>query len=221
MKKIFIACFMLFLLSACASDAVKTEIKRKEYEEEGYTALIEIPELDGSSEFIKKFNDDYISFADNTLMNFKKEAELSQNPKDTLEFYQIVKVNKSGFLSIIGECEAYTGGVHGVLSRVVKNLDVKNEKELLLEDFFVDGEYKNRINSYIEALMEEKPTEFAELWKKPEIKEKQEFYISDKGIVIFYPPYELSYYSKGFVEIEIPHDELRGYLKPEYAVIWE
>lgn len=220
-KKIFIACFMVFVLCACKSDAVKTEIKCKEYEEPGYRVLIEVPEFEGDSEFVKKLNEEYIALSENIFMNFKKEAELSEINNDTLELYQYIKTNRAGILSIIGECEAYTGGAHGTLSRVVKNLDMAGERELLLDDFFVDGEYKNRINSYIEFMMEEKPSEFRELWKKPSVGEKQGFYINDKGIVIFYPPYELSYYSKGFIEIEIPHDELRGYLKPEYSAIWE
>ena len=220
-KKIFTVCFMVLVLCACKGETVKTEIKCKEYEEPGYKVLIEIPEFSGNSDFIKKLNEEYITLSDNIFMNFKKEAEMSEIKNDTLELYQYIKINKGGILSIIGECEAYTGGAHGTLSRVVKNIDINGEKELLLDDFFVDGEYKNRINSYIELMIEEKPSEFKELWKKPSVGENQAFYINDKGIVIFYPPYELSYYSKGFVEIEIPHDELRGYLKPEYNVIWE
>ena len=84
---------------------------------------------------------------------------------------------------------------------------------------FNDNTYVNRINSYISSLLQTNPEKFDELWKIPTVSENQDFYITSQGIVIFYPPYELSYYSKGFVEIEIPYKEIESYLNPNYSFL--
>ena len=64
--------------------------------------------------------------------------------------------------------------------------------------------------------------EYSDIWEKPVVGEAQNenFYLSNGGLVLYYKPYELSYYSRGFVEFTIPYSELYGYLKPEYAVLY-
>ena len=73
------------------------------------------------------------------------------------------------------------------------------------------------LNSRLEKMSRQ--AEYSDLWEKPIITDAQNeyFYFNDKGIVIFYPPYELSYYARGFVEFVIPYEDLYGYLKPEYV----
>ena len=65
--------------------------------------------------------------------------------------------------------------------------------------------------------------EYADIWEQPVIGEEQNecFYLTDDGLVIYYPPYELSYYARGFVEFVIPYSELYGYLKPEYVLLYK
>ncbi|MBQ3471379.1 MAG: DUF3298 domain-containing protein [Clostridia bacterium] len=64
----------------------------------------------------------------------------------------------------------------------------------------------------------EHPDEYAELWEKPVIKDTSQtnFYIEDGKLVLYYQPYDLSYYARGFVEFRLPLKELSGYLKEEY-----
>ena len=47
----------------------------------------------------------------------------------------------------------------------------------------------------------------------------EQFYLNGKNIVIVYPPYELSYYERGFVEIPLDLESMSGYLKPEYRCL--
>lgn len=222
MKKIVIIALFLTVLCGCSKNSAGIDIKNKQYEGDGYKISMEIPEIQLNSEFAESFNEEYRNLADSMLNNFSSEAEKSDVSDDTMTFKQEIKFNKNGIISIIGDCDAYTGGPHGTLSRVTKNIDVTTGRTLSLSDLFNDGEYVKRINSYIEVLSQTNPEKFADLWKTPSIEENQEFYITSKGIVIFYPPYALSYYSKGFVEIEIPYAELESYLNPEYSkIIWQ
>ena len=39
---------------------------------------------------------------------------------------------------------------------------------------------------------------------------------TDEDLVIFFSPYELSYYAKGFIEFPVRMTELNGILKEEY-----
>jgi len=193
----------------------------KSYSGNGYSITMEIPEIQDDSGFSPQFNSEYIALGDTILNNFIAEAEKTENAEDTLNISQEIKFNKNKILSIIGNCEAYTGGTHKTQSRILKNTDLETGKNISFNELFNDGAYIDRINSYISTLLETNPEKFNELWKIPTVSENQDFYITADGIVIYYPPYELSYYSKGFVEIEIPYEEIESYLKPGYAKrIW-
>ncbi len=221
MKKILLAGSLILIISGCSVNSEKIEIKKTQYNQEGYSITMEIPKFTGNSEFISNFNNQYTELSESIVNTFSQEAEKSDIPKDSLEFTQRVNLNKNGVISITGDCTAFTGGPHGTLSRIAKNVDITGEKVLTLKDLFSDGEYVKRLNSYIETLMKENPGDFTDLWKIPTIGDDQGFFLTENGIVIFYPPYELSYYSKGFVEIEIPYRELESYLNPEYkGRIW-
>ena len=215
-KIIFIP-FLLIFLYGCSDNTVK--IYEKKYSGEGYEMSMEIPELQEDTDFADKFNSEYITFADNTLNSFIAESEKSATAKDSLILNQEIKFNKNSIISIVGNCETFTGGPHPTTERIVKNIDTKNGVYLSFKDIFNDDTYINRINSYISSLLQTNPEKFDELWKTPTVSENQNFYITSQGIVIFYPPYELSYYSKGFVEIEIPYKEIESYLNPNYSFL--
>ena len=128
--------------------------------------------------------------------------------------------NKNGLYSMISESFEYTEGTYGVSQRRVLNVDVNSSKLLLLKDIFSDEAYIDMLNSKLKKISKE--AMYSDLWEMPVIGEEQNeyFYFDDKGLVIFYPPYELSYYARGFVEFIIPYSELYGYLKPEYSVLY-
>ena len=207
---------MIFIYG-CSDNTVK--IYEKKYSGEGYEMSMEIPELQEDTDFADKFNSEYITIADNTLKSFIAESEKSATAKDSLILNQEIKFNKNSIISIVGTCETFTGGPHPTTERIVKNIDTKNGVYLSFKDIFNDDTYINRINSYISSLLQTNPEKFDELWKTPTVSENQNFYITSQGIVIFYPPYELSYYSKGFVEIEIPYKEIESYLNPNYSFL--
>ena len=71
-----------------------------------------------------------------------------------------------------------------------------------------------KINEEIEKHSEE----YKDLWAKPEIKQEHQtdFYIQDDDLVIFFQPYDLSYYARGFVEFRLDLEDLSGYMKEEY-----
>lgn len=121
-------------------------------------------------------------------------------------------------ISTVCEKYVYISGVHGQIWWKARNFDIKNNSYLKLCDLFYDSEYKKIINNEMERMATEDTEKYHDLWEKPEIKNKdfENFYLTDKNLVIYFQPYELSFYAKGVVEFPIDPSVLRGYIKEEY-----
>lgn len=224
-KKIILLILCSLTFCGCSSNKVKLQIENSNYETENEIIYIEVPEFKGLGK--KEFNDEisgnYENYSKDLLNSFIKDSE-ERSPnragKSKLEVKQEEKYNKNGLYSLISEIYEYTEGAYGVSRRRILNVDIVNSKVLLLEDLFNDDKYIDMLNSKLWKLSED--SMYSDLWEKPVINTEQNeyFYFDNKGLVIFYPPYELSYYARGFVEFTIPYSELYGYLKPEYSVLY-
>lgn len=219
MKKVLPLVFFVSLLTSCTSTSVKVEIDEKSYQTDQYEITLEVPRIKTDIPYQSQFNSDYLTISDKILNTFSEESLKSDEEKDRLTMKQDIKLNRENILSIVGHIEAFVDDSHPKRFRIVKNIDLEGQRELTFSDLFLDSEFKTRINAFIKTRMQESPDQFLSLWKTPEVTDDQDFYLSPDGVVIFYPPYELSYYSKGFIEIEIPYDELESYLIPEILAL--
>ena len=161
--------------------------------------------------------DEVVNSKIKSFLKNSQDAKQRRNGKAKLDISQEVKYDKNSVLSVVGECFEFTEGFNGKNTRIVKNINTNTNCELYLSDIFCDEKYVDMLNSRLEKMSRQ--AEYSDLWEKPIITDAQNeyFYFNDKGIVIFYPPYELSYYARGFVEFVIPYEDLYGYLKPEYV----
>lgn len=223
--KIILTVALAITLCSCASNKVKMELTNKDYETENEIIYLEIPSFHGlgTKELNDEINNDYEKYSQELLNSFIDTSNSSVDNragKSKLEMKNEIKYNENGLFSLVGEIYKYTQGAYGASDRRILNVDVSNSKIILLEDLFIDGEYVEVLNSKLEKLSQD--AIYSDLWEKPVITDKQNecFYFDDKGLVIFYPPYELSYYARGFVEFIIPYSELYGYLKPEYSLLY-
>ncbi len=179
-----------------------------------------IPQLSGlySSDLQESINEEFLTVTDDLLTKFQKSSgetgELSEFSVKTSEHY-----NKNGIFSMVTDYEYFARSKNKNCYRLSKNIDTLNCVELDFSDLFADASYIDVINSMIEDIVASNPDKYQDLWAKPKLSQNQRFYIDDDDIVIFYPPYELSYYERGFVEIPLPLDELSGYLTPSYREI--
>lgn len=226
-KRVIAAALGVMCLSSCAvGGGVGTDIVTKEYETDYSSVKAEIIELSGlaDTEFEDEFNEDVEESTDSELVAFDTAAaeiadELKMGNKCVFQTSWDVKYNKNDFLSLVEERYVYMGGAHGETAWLPRNIDVAASKEIKLADLFADSGYVNTLNRLITEQVEENKDEYADLWEKPEIKDSNQtdFYIEDGSLVIFYQPYDLSYYARGFVEFHLPLEELKGYMKEEYA----
>ena len=223
MRKVLIASFMALLLVSCSAKP-KIDMVNDNYETDYSEVKIQTPKIDipNESEFSSEINELFNEEVCKAVKEFDKEAALSNiAAKSTFDISQKVNYNKNDFISITEEIYRYIGGAHGMTVRHTRNIDILKKREICLADLFAEEGYENTLNRLLGELKENKPEEYGELWQKPEIKKNQDFYITDDDLVIYYQPYELSYYARGFIEFPIRLIELKGYLKEDYYRIAE
>lgn len=222
-KKFVLPICVLVLASCTASGGVNVNIISNEYENdysEVRTQLLELG-IPNAPDFAEALNMQFASELNESVDGFDKDAaEVSEGTrngeKSVFETTQEVKYNRNDFLSVTEEQYVYTGGAHGMTLRKTRNIDTLAQKEIELGDLFSEEGYKETLNRMIRDLRTENPDEYGELWEEPTIKTGQDFYLTEDDLVIYYQPYELSYYARGFIEFPLRLSELKGYMKEEY-----
>ena len=222
--KIISALLAAVLVCSCTVNGVRVRLEKSAEETETEVINTETPVVSGMKKsYTDELNSQFSDIISEKTESFKQTANKTvqdRNGKAELKIEGEVKFNKKNLLSIVLESYEYTSGLNGSSARCAVTTDVSEEKQIMLCDLFCDDEYRDLLNARLEKLSLSE--EYSDIWEKPTITEAQNesFYLSDNGLVIYYQPYELSYYSRGFVEFTIPYSDLYGYLKPEYALLY-
>lgn len=152
---------------------------------------------------------------------YKKSYEADSNKDNTIKYqyeaiynYKIA-YNKNNILSIPLTMYEFTGGAHGLTNIKSFNYDLVKEKELKLEDLFkANSNYKEVINNHIKEEISKQPENYFQgQYGFSSIKDNQDFYISDEGIVIYFSLYDIAPYSSGIPMFTITWDEIIDYLE--------
>lgn len=225
MKRLLILILATLCLCGCDFNRVRTEKRLSEYETDFSTVHVENISIcgTGNSDFEDSINTETEKSIESELVAFEtksqdSKAELIMGNKCILEINWEEVYNKNSFISLVEEKYTYTGGARGSVVHIPKNIDLTLFKEIKLADLFSDSGYAATLNRMIKEQVSENPDEYKDLWDNPEIKPEHQtnFYIKDDDLIIFFQPYDLSYYSKGFVEFSFDLADLSGYLKEEY-----
>lgn len=222
--KKFLAGVITFILCGCSfNDGYGVSVKQEEQETEYSTVYAEILEFKGikNKEYQSQLNISITDNVEDAIHQFDSIAQEAQPTlpagfKSSLYITQKVKRNTREFISFIMEHYMFTGGAHGTTSWYPRTIDVTEEMphDLTLGELFTTDDYIDKINSIIKKKVEENPDIYSELWEEPIVTKENEsrFYLTNENLVIFFPPYELSYYAKGFIEFPIELKELSPYL---------
>ena len=219
-KCIAIVVFLVTLCS-CGSSGIRIRQNEKEYETGNCFISVNVPVIDGLSDevFQAELNDEYEYIINEKLNSFIATASELIDEKNSISITHSVEYNKNNLLSILSKCKEKSEATHEKESIICKNIDISENKEIKLSDVFQDERYIELLDTKLETLCESEI--YSDLWKIPKITDEQEncFYFSDDGLVVYFPPYELSYYNRGYIEFVIEYGELYGYLKPQYNVL--
>ena len=150
---------------------------------------------------VKEVADDYFKNAPAPLMPYQLYAR-----------YKIT--NNSDILSFYIDYYKFTGGAHGVTTRIAYNVDLYTGAELMVEDLFKkDFDFKRVIDKEIGRQIAKDPDRYF-MGKDGfnGIKQNQSFYIKNNSLVIYFGLYEIAPYASGISEFIIPHKLLDGNL---------
>lgn len=222
MRRIVACLLMIIFLCSCSGGGTRIKIDSEKIETDTIKITTQIPRFSGMycEGLQNELNEKYKTDINKWVEDFKKEyGESSVNAEEilTLDIKQSVKYNKNSFISIVSEIYRFTGGAHGMSAWVSKNIDDSDCKVISLANLFNENEdYKTILNRQMEKIIEQNANEYQDLWEQPMITDDQGFYIENGDLVIYYAPYELSYYARGFVEFRIPLQNIEGYIKQQY-----
>lgn len=215
-----------FAVTGCTAKGVYgTNILKEEYETDYASVYAEIAEFSGleNREYQSELNASIQEWVSETIKKFDSLAQdmtgkMPKGVKSALHITQDIKRNRDGIISFVEEQYIYLGGAHGNVSRYPRTVNARAEKphDMKLSELFADDRYKEEVERQIDLLIEKNPEKYNEFWAEPHIEETTAYYVTDEELVIFFAPYELSYYAKGFIEFPIRFSEISGYLKEEY-----
>jgi hypothetical protein len=154
---------------------------------------------------VKDFKKDILAQAKKAYKESKK-PDYPFQPFEAQTVYKVHLLNKK-MVSLTIDMYSYTGGAHGNTVRVAFNYNLKTGKQLGYQDIFKKcADYKDVIVQHITKEIEENPDNYFEnaVETVKGFTDEQPFYITDKGIVVYYGLYEIAPYAAGIQEFFIP-----------------
>lgn len=153
----------------------------------------------------------------------EKESEEEINEEEDLTFhfsyiseFSEISYFDGHYISFYQSEDDYQGGAHGMLYRIGYTFDLQTGARLVLEDVIADNEeeLKDIVAGYFEKAIQENP-EPGYYWSDAldTVREwtdlESSFYLTEKGIRIYFAPYILAPFAAGFQEVTIPYEEFK------------
>ncbi|QAA30972.1 DUF3298 and DUF4163 domain-containing protein [Clostridium manihotivorum] len=221
-KSIFIGLLCVLMTGMTIVESGYKFSERDINENKSYgTINIKIPFIsDSSNNNIKEFNgiiEGDITDWEKDIVELAKQDEAESKSKGvdfrpySLDTTYKVPYNTKDFVSLVVDYYQFTGGAHGLTTRNTYNYDFVKGRRLRLFELFKDGyDYQTKINNIIKQEIAKKPDEyFQDQNGFKGIKNKQDFYIDNNGIVIVFQLYEIAPYVAGIREFHIPFSQLQ------------
>lgn len=187
------------------------------------TYTIEYPELcsNGFQKSLSQINSYYKQKAfeckkrcETTLLNMAMEqyCEDVENdfPVRTFEVMMVYQISyqQACVLSLYYDCYEYTGGAHGNTFRVSQTWNLNSANQVRLEQLVrcAPG-CKTYILKAVAAQIAEEPELYFENYCEliSETFDKNSFYCTDDGVVVYYQHYDIAPYSSGIREFLLPY----------------
>ncbi|NLC76899.1 MAG: DUF3298 and DUF4163 domain-containing protein [Clostridia bacterium] len=129
--------------------------------------------------------------------------------------YFEIKNNQRGVLSISIINYAYPErAAHGLTIIKSLNFDIRTGSNYSLEQLFIPGsDYQTRLETIIKEQIRER--EIPVITEFPGVSPRQDYYIADKALVIYYQLYELAPYAYGFPQFPISVYELQDIIRED------
>ncbi|WP_109696134.1 DUF3298 and DUF4163 domain-containing protein [Chitinophaga deserti] len=129
--------------------------------------------------------------------------------------------NKFPLLAVAKLGYEYSGGAHGNYGTSFEAYDLAAKKKLTVTDVFKPG-YKPVLGTALDKSFRKlykvpanQPLDEAYLFKK-HIEPNENFYLTDKGVVFNFVPYEIAAYAVGQITLFVPWSDIRAIVQDTY-----
>lgn len=181
----------------------------------------------GNADLSKIFAEQKTSFIDGYLTEHKgvPDSEIVAFPSAySLAENQYVGVcyQSNKILSVYNFVYSYTGGAHGNHGTSYTSINLSSGAKIQLEAVLLPGQ-KAKLNALLEKHFRksrnvkagESLSEVGGLFEN-KIEANDNFYITGKGIVFSYTPYEIAPYAAGEIQVFVPFSDMKGILQPGF-----
>ncbi|WP_077198381.1 DUF3298 and DUF4163 domain-containing protein [Thermosipho affectus] len=134
-----------------------------------------------------------------------KKYDIQYRPGNVVVNYKVTYL-KDNIISLVIDYYEYTGGAHGNTKRKAYNFDITKGKLLKLHDVvtrdsiekmlkYINNQIKLDKKRYFQTLLDELPSE--------------QFYFTNKGLVVYFNQYEIAPYSSGIPEFTFKLEDIQ------------
>lgn len=209
MKKIIsVSLLLLFVTSVCIAADIIVTTKQLNKKLGNLTAQVSYPHVSGlKTEVGNKIN---ALFLNNINAELKKVAKTSENPM-TLSIGFTLRTSKHNILSITTYLEGYMEKMAHPWHRIdAYNFTASTGKSISFKELW-KGRDRTVLNGMVKKYITAKygDNEFGQ------VSEKQNFYLTDDSLVIFFNEYEIGPYVMGQPEAVIKLSNLKNMLDPK------
>lgn len=153
---------------------------------------------------IIKWTEDWINDVKLIVDQYFKDGVPPSFPYQLYSKYTVANANNP--ISFYIDYYQFTGGAHGMTTRIAYSIDKSKGDKLNLKDLFNNNyDYKSVIDKEINKQIKKDPDKyFSGKEGFNGINDNQSFYIKDDTIVIYFGLYEIAPYVAGIPEFNIP-----------------
>ena len=157
-----------------------------------------------------------------TFLALDKELKaLSANHQISLMIKPKILNANLPLATVVLNSSSYLGGAHGSSSQRYYNFDLKQQKQVELNDLLAPNQKAHLEKKahevfktwVLESKLANSVEEYEQAWK---FTLSDNFYLSKQGLILQYGEYEIGPYVVGLPRLMIPYDQLQGILKKEY-----
>jgi len=158
----------------------------------------------------------------NAFIKIDEELKaLSSSHQISLMIKPKILQSKGTLATVVLNSSSYLGGAHGSTAQRYYNFDLKNQKQVQLNDLLLPKQ-KAKLDKLaheafktwvIDSKLANTADEYEQAWP---FQVTDNYFLGEQGLILQYGEYEIGPYVGGLPRLVIPFDQLQGVLKPEY-----
>lgn len=158
----------------------------------------------------------------NAFIKIDEELKaLSSSHQISLMIKPKILQSKGTLATVVLNSSSYLGGAHGSTAQRYYNFDLKNQKQVQLNDLLLPKQ-KAKLDKLahdafktwvIDSKLANTADEYEQAWP---FQVTDNYFLGEQGLIFQYGEYEIGPYVVGLPRLVIPFDQLQGVLKPEF-----